>query len=135
MFGSFLVVVAVAITLFYRQLVLTPISYQPVDLSNKIILVTGGTSGIGLETVRKLIEWNGTVLMPVRNLHKGEMVKNEILSTASHLSHQGKIELMEMDLASFESVKGFARDILERNIHIDILILNAVLSHLSFLFH
>lgn len=125
-FGSFLAIVAIVITLFYRQLVLTPISYQPVDLSNAVIIVTGGTSGIGLETVRKLVEWNGTVIMPVRNLQKGEVVKNDILSTSLHINHKGKIELMEMDLASLESVRKFAMKILERKIHIDILILNAV---------
>jgi NAD(P)-dependent dehydrogenase (short-subunit alcohol dehydrogenase family) len=131
-FGSFLVVVAITITLFYNQYVLAPISYQPTDLSDAVIIVTGGTSGIGLETVRKFVEWNGTVIMPVRNLRKGEIVKKEILSTSMHLNHKGKIELIEMDLTSFASVRNFATKILERKIHIDILVLNAVVFLLFF---
>jgi NAD(P)-dependent dehydrogenase (short-subunit alcohol dehydrogenase family) len=121
----FLVLIAVAVTVFYRQFVLNPISFQPVDLNGKVAIVTGGTSGIGLETVRKLVEWNATVILPVRNIPKGEKVKKELLDTT--VAHTGTIELMEMDLTSFASVRNFAQEFLKKDLHLDILILNAVL--------
>lgn len=124
-FGGITALFAVAITIFYQQFVLNPIHFQPIDLTNKIALVTGGTSGIGLETVRKLVEWNATVIMPVRNIKKGEDVKKELLSTLPK-SSTGKIELMEMDLASLTSVRKFASNLNDKNPHLDIVILNAV---------
>lgn len=124
-FGGIILIISIGITLFYQQYVLNSIHFQPIDLTNTVALVTGGSSGIGLETVRKLIEWNATVIMPVRNIKKGEDVKNEILSTLPK-SSVGQIELMEMDLASFTSVRQFASKLNDRNIHLDIVILNAV---------
>ena len=118
------VIVSIVVTIFYRAVVLNPISYRPVDLTGKIALVTGGTSGIGLETVRKLVEWNATVIMPVRNIEKGELTRKEILAT--QVPHTGSIELLHLDLTSFESVRDFASKVLQKNIHIDIVILNAV---------
>jgi hypothetical protein len=122
--GGFVVLFAVAVTIFYQQLVLNPIDFQPIDLTGKVVIVTGGTSGIGLESVRKFVEWNATVILPVRNIPKGELVKKHLLSTP--VSHTGTIELMEMDLTSFSSVRKFAKEFLAKDLHLDILVLNAV---------
>lgn len=131
---SFLIVlISIIITLFYQSVIINSINYRPVNLNNKIIIITGGTSGIGLESVRKLIEWNATVIMPVRNIEKGELVRQEILSNSN--IHNGKIELMKLDLTSFNSVREFANEIIKRNIHIDILILNAVITLLFILIY
>ena len=40
------------------------------DLTNKTAIVTGGYSGIGLETTRALAEAGATVVVPVRTLEK-----------------------------------------------------------------
>jgi NAD(P)-dependent dehydrogenase (short-subunit alcohol dehydrogenase family) len=116
--------VLIGVAFVYQSIVLNDISYKEVDLTGKIAIVTGGSSGIGIETVRKLVQWNCTVFMPVRNIAKAELVKSDILASSS--SSVGSIELMEMDLSSFESVRKFAKEFLSKNIHVDILILNAV---------
>lgn len=80
---------------------------------------------VGLETVRTLVAWNASVIMPVRNMKKGELVKNDIISSLS--TSYGSIELMELDLASFDSVRRFATSLQSKKVHIDTLVLNAVL--------
>jgi NAD(P)-dependent dehydrogenase (short-subunit alcohol dehydrogenase family) len=120
----FFVIVAIVLAVLYQLVVVNPISFQPVDLTGKIAVVTGGSSGIGVETVRKLVEWNATVIMPVRSLAKGEIIRKDILLSVPN--SLGKIELMEMDLASFSSVRSFAEAFEAKHLHVDILILNAV---------
>lgn len=119
---AFVIVIGVAFV--YQEIVLKPVTFFPVDMKGKVCVVTGGSSGIGLETVRKLTEWNATVIMPVRSISKGELVKSEIMTSLSPTS-VGSIEVMKLDLTSFKSVRNFANEILSRNVHIDVLILNA----------
>ena len=63
-----------------------------------MLCVIGGTSGIGFETVKKLMEWNATVIMPVRNLKKGEAVREELTShlEAFPVHSTGTVELMKL---------------------------------------
>jgi NADP-dependent 3-hydroxy acid dehydrogenase YdfG len=43
---------------------------EGIDLSGKVAVVTGGYSGIGLETTRALAEAGATVIVPARNSDK-----------------------------------------------------------------
>ena len=43
---------------------------EGIDLSGKVAVVTGGYSGIGLETTRALAEAGATVIVPARNPDK-----------------------------------------------------------------
>ena len=45
---------------------------EGVDLSGRRVLVTGGSAGLGAETVRALAAHGAHVIMPVRDLAKGE---------------------------------------------------------------
>jgi NAD(P)-dependent dehydrogenase (short-subunit alcohol dehydrogenase family) len=117
-------VVVAAVSYVYQAIVLIPVKYQPVDMTGKVCVVTGGSSGIGFESVRKLTEWNATVIMPVRSMSKGESVRSKIMKSLPAGSI-GNIEVTKLDLTSFKSVRAFASEMLSRNIHIDILMLNA----------
>jgi NAD(P)-dependent dehydrogenase (short-subunit alcohol dehydrogenase family) len=44
-------------------------------MTGKVVIVTGGTSGIGFETAKELAAWGATVLLPVRNSRKGAETK------------------------------------------------------------
>ena len=91
-------------------------------LSDKVIIVTGGSSGIGIETVRAFHATGATIFMPVRNVQKGEAVADSIRASSSS---GGKIIVMEMKLDSLGSVKQFAEDFLGRSKQLNVLVNNA----------
>ncbi|KAH7136123.1 hypothetical protein B0J11DRAFT_480402 [Dendryphion nanum] len=86
-------------------------------LTGKVVLVTGGSSGIGIETIRAMTKTGATVFAAARDLNKAKDALKGI---------DGKIELLELDLASLASVRAAAADFLKRsNGQLNILINNA----------
>jgi NAD(P)-dependent dehydrogenase (short-subunit alcohol dehydrogenase family) len=83
------------------------------QLNDKIFLVTGVSSGIGIDTLRAFHATGAHVYGTVRNLPKGQKVVDQILSE----KHEGggKIDLVEMELDSFDSVRKGAQDFLQRS--------------------
>jgi NAD(P)-dependent dehydrogenase (short-subunit alcohol dehydrogenase family) len=97
-----------------------PTALQVVDdegltgqLSDKVFLVTGVSSGIGIDTLRALHTTGAHVYGTVRNMPKGQKVVDQILSE----KHEGggKIDLIDMELGSFESVRKGAQDFLQKS--------------------
>lgn len=82
-------------------------------LANKVFLITGVSSGIGIETLRALHTTGAHIYGTVRSLSKGQKVVNTILAEA-HPSG-GKITLIEMSLDSFASVRSGAADFLQKS--------------------
>lgn len=76
-------------------------------LVGKVIVITGATSGIGIETARALSATEATLFLTARNLGKG----NESLAG---LVEPGRVSLVEMDLDSFKSIRSGAEKILSR---------------------
>jgi retinol dehydrogenase-12/retinol dehydrogenase-13 len=87
----------------------------------KIILITGGTSGIGKETVKGLALTGATVIFTARDSRKGEETKREI-STETNNSN---VEYLMCDLASLSSIRACAREFSEQWDRLDVLIHNA----------
>ena len=92
-------------------------------LSDKVIILTGGSSGIGIETARALHATGATIYLPVRDVAKGEAVAESIRASSS--SSNGKINVMEMKLDSLQSVRKFSTEFLGRSKQLNILINNA----------
>jgi NAD(P)-dependent dehydrogenase (short-subunit alcohol dehydrogenase family) len=92
-----------------------------IDLSGKRYLVTGASAGLGAETTRALAAHGGSVLMAVRDLDKGEAVRREVLSQVPGAD----LEVRRLDLASFDSIRGFGEGFLANNDTLDVLIGNA----------
>lgn len=115
------ILLVVFISAVWKIKILSPITFQPVDMTGKVVIVTGGSAGIGLETVRILYNWNATVVMPVRDISKGKAARNSITGGIS----SDRIDLMELDLISFKSVRSFAAAVSNKYKLIDALILNA----------
>lgn len=107
-------VAAVAFGVAFHWWVRSPLTLSPVDLSNKVVVVTGGTDGIGKETARILAEWNATVVLPARNLTKAEEIKEWI-------GNKDKVLVYKVALDSFKSVQSFAKSLyadFPRGIHV-----------------
>lgn len=89
----------------------------------KTFIVTGATSGIGLETSRELLYKHANLVMACRNIKKAENVKTEFLKEFPNAS----IEILPYDQASFASIEEFAKTIENRKV--DTLVLNAGIFH------
>ena len=72
------------------------------DLSGRDYIVTGGYSGLGLETVRALVDAGGRVTVPARSRAKAEAALADVPG----------VVIADMDLADLESVRRFAGDYL-----------------------
>jgi len=89
--------------------------------SEKIVLITGATSGIGKVTALELAKRGMHLVLPVRNMDKGKKTAEEIKSLTSN----NNIHLYYCDLESLESVKNFAEHFLKDFSNLHILINNA----------
>jgi NAD(P)-dependent dehydrogenase (short-subunit alcohol dehydrogenase family) len=89
---------------------------EGIDLKGKVVIVTGGYSGIGLETVRALAAAGASVTVPARDTEK---------ANAALAGMPGDIRIALMDLADIASVKRFALGFASDNTALDLLINNA----------
>ncbi|GJP32084.1 hypothetical protein CLOM_g16622 [Closterium sp. NIES-68] len=100
-----------------------------VDLTGKVAIVTGGSSGIGTETARVLALRGASVVLAVRNTEAGEAAKAAIIKDIEgRLTAAGAgagagippavrehVSVMALDLGSLKSVRAFAADYLRLN--------------------
>lgn len=91
------------------------------DLSGKVIIVTGGNSGLGFESVKAFAGNGASVVLASRNSQKGEDAKAEILKEFP----AGKIEVLELDLMDLESIGAFVKQFEEKFDRLDVLLNNA----------
>ncbi|CAG8271102.1 unnamed protein product [Penicillium salamii] len=91
-------------------------------VASKIVLVTGATSGVGLEAARQLAQLGPRLLiLGVRNLSKANRIKSEIQENMPHLT----VQVAELDLESLSSVDRFVEELNANSIHLDLALLNA----------
>ena len=91
------------------------------DLSGRLALVSGASSGLGLETCRALAAHGATVLMACRSLQRGEAARQALLPDLNG----GALDLLDLDLADLASVRRAAAEVGERYGRLDLLINNA----------
>lgn len=85
------------------------------------ILVTGGTSGIGLEIVKALLQGGHTVISTTRNSERSQQLRQELIS----LTNNKNLFFFEADFADFGSVRQFTDAVKTEFNSIDVLINNA----------
>jgi NAD(P)-dependent dehydrogenase (short-subunit alcohol dehydrogenase family) len=86
-----------------------------IDLNGKVAIVTGGNTGIGLETVKTLSQAGATVIVPARDVEKAKKNLEGILH----------VEIEALDLMDPDSVDAFAGKFLASGRPLHILINNA----------
>ncbi|MAT35755.1 MAG: oxidoreductase [Ponticaulis sp.] len=89
---------------------------EGINLSGKNAIVTGGYSGIGVETVRALAAAGARVTVPARNQDKARKNLTNV---------KGEIEIANMDLVDLASVRKFAEGYCENDAELHLLINNA----------
>jgi NAD(P)-dependent dehydrogenase (short-subunit alcohol dehydrogenase family) len=93
-------------------------------MKNKIILITGATSGIGKQTAISLATMGATVIVTGRNQQNGEEAIKEIKA----ISKNDNIYLVLADISTIEGIKGLVTKFRSKYNHLDILINNAGLA-------
>ncbi|WP_026538368.1 SDR family NAD(P)-dependent oxidoreductase [Arthrobacter sp. 9MFCol3.1] len=76
-----------------------------IDLTGKTAIVTGGYSGLGLETVRALASAGAAVVVPAR---RPEHAREVFAAAGLMPATTGGVSVAELDLADQDSVKEFA---------------------------
>ena len=92
------------------------------SLTGKVILITGATAGLGVETARALHETGAKLYITARNAKKAEQVIKDITSTSSS---KIPISIIQLDLSSLKSVRAAAEEFLSKEKTLNILINNA----------
>lgn len=87
----------------------------------KTILVTGANSGLGLEASKVLSSKGAHVIMTARNMKSG----NEAISLIKEENADAKLDLMQLDLSDFASIRQFSQEFHQKYKQLDVLINNA----------
>ncbi len=96
------------------ELITTPFGFEStaadviegIDLSDRHAIVTGASSGIGIETGRALAGAGAAVTLAVRDVRAGENVAADIRATTGNPS----VDVGRMDLADLESINAFVAE-------------------------
>jgi NAD(P)-dependent dehydrogenase (short-subunit alcohol dehydrogenase family) len=104
------------------------VSFNPATdippLNGKVILVTGGNSGLGKSAIKYLVQKSpARIWLASRDASRAQAAIDEIVSQVPSASTV--IKPLSLDLASFASIKSAARQVLAESDRLDILMLNA----------
>ncbi|GGL80402.1 putative short-chain dehydrogenase/reductase [Curtobacterium citreum] len=98
-----------------------PIEISLPRLDGQTAVVTGASDGIGLGIATALAGAGAAVVLPVRNTAKGEAARAQVLR-----EHPGaSVTLGTLDLSSLDSVRAFARSMVDAGTPVDLLVGNA----------
>jgi retinol dehydrogenase-13 len=86
-------------------------------MKNKRCVITGATSGVGLEALRALAKGQASIIMVARNRLKAEEVKQELIE-----KYQVSVDIVIADFSRLDEVRAAAKQILAMSDRIDVLI-------------
>ncbi|KAJ3463466.1 hypothetical protein MRS44_008252 [Fusarium solani] len=92
------------------------------SLADKVVLITGCSSGLGIETARAMKATGATIFVTARNLEKARTALEDVLD---HI----QVHLLKLDLESFESVRACVAELKAKTNKLNILIENAGIRH------
>lgn len=111
------------------------IVYEPPahSMDGKLVVITGGNTGLGLESAKRLATAGATVVFTSRDEGKGEKALDEINAYLKEKSFggespQGKAILVMLDLCDLDNVKSFGsrfENAVGKDAKIDVLMNNA----------
>jgi NAD(P)-dependent dehydrogenase (short-subunit alcohol dehydrogenase family) len=95
---------------------------QGINLAGKRMLVTGVSAGLGVETARALAAHGAQVVGAARDLSKAQAATQQVRAQAAN---GGSLDLVQLDLASLDSVRRCADGLLTAGKPLDVIIANA----------
>src|ERR1700675_3514276 len=95
---------------------------QGINLSGKRVLLTGVSAGLGVETARALAAHGAQVIGAARDLSKAQAATEQVRAQATN---GGSLRLVQLDLASLDSVRRCADGLLAASQPFDVIIANA----------
>lgn len=99
----------------------TQIHIAPMGMDGKVVLITGGTGGIGKQTAIGLLQLGAQVVVVGRNPEKSKQVVEELKT----LTANPKVEFLLADLSSMAEVRRLAAEVKQRLPRLDVLLNNA----------
>ncbi|XP_047510477.1 retinol dehydrogenase 14-like [Pieris napi] len=97
------------------------ICYSSAHMVGKVVIITGGNCGIGLETAKNLAERGARVIIACRSIKRATEAKDEIIKATGNT----EVVYRHLDLASLRSVREFCEKIYKTESRLDVLINNA----------
>ena len=116
----FLIIILTIIFFLIRKWANGPLISNKKDLTGKLIIITGASDGIGLETAKDLLSSNAKIIFACRNKAKTENVIKKLPE-----NFQKNANFVPLELESFKSIENFVKEIKTKYQKIDILINNA----------
>jgi NAD(P)-dependent dehydrogenase (short-subunit alcohol dehydrogenase family) len=90
-------------------------------LPGRVVLVTGGTDGVGRALVEQLATTGATVLFTARDRAKGDRVQTAV----QRITENEEVHVVDLDLGDLGTVRSAAQSVLEQWDRLDVLICNA----------
>jgi NAD(P)-dependent dehydrogenase (short-subunit alcohol dehydrogenase family) len=83
----------------------TPFQPAPGSLNNKVIVITGGNTGLGYESAKRLAKGGATIVITSRSLTKGQKAVDAIKQETGNTNNN--VFVVSLDLCDLENVKSF----------------------------
>ncbi|KAI1480038.1 NAD(P)-binding protein [Daldinia eschscholtzii] len=118
-------------SLFLKSQLCTAVQWPPknTNLEGRIALVTGSTSGLGLEASRQLLGFGlSELIIAVRSIEKGEVVASELRAQFP----KANIRVWFLEMESYDSIQELTRRAHRELTQLDIAILNAGMQTANF---
>jgi NAD(P)-dependent dehydrogenase (short-subunit alcohol dehydrogenase family) len=93
-------------------------------MKNKVVIITGANRGIGKEAAKEIARLGAKVYMACRSLDSAKEAKDEIIKETKN----EKVFVLELDLASADSINKFVASFKNKESKLDVLINNACIS-------
>ncbi|CAM9418498.1 unnamed protein product [Ectocarpus fasciculatus] len=137
-YGIIATVAAAAVARCYLKFV-RGVEPRSVNMSGKVVIITGSNTGVGYETAKALVNMGAHVIMACRSEEKAlkaiENITFELEAAAKAIRHnadtgiKGKMTFMKLDLSSLAAVRVFVAEFKASKLGLDSLILNAGVMH------
>ncbi|XP_045446825.1 retinol dehydrogenase 13-like [Melitaea cinxia] len=119
MFFSIIILFFLLVKLYQR--LACRVCRSSAHMVGKTVIITGGNSGLGLETAKNLADRGARVIIACRSLKRGSEAAEQITKATGNKN----VEYRHLDLASFRSVREFCENTLKIEKRLDVLINNA----------